>query len=225
MRGCGKSSLTRIVASKPKFNRKIVFDLVEEWTGTHIVRSYQEFSNVWREVFNQDEYTIVVRFNFGTEEKIIQDTAAAIVTLIYKTGRESQLETCIIFEEAQFYFPLNYMHPTFKSLLTTGRHAYINVIANTQRPASIHKLLVSQSPEVYIGKLFEGNDIRYLNESVGSIAEDARYLEDLEFLYYQVGDRDSVELVDLKPVRRVPVPESDSGTTISPECPIPDHKP
>jgi len=198
MSGCGKSTITHKLSHQAKFARKIVFDYVEEWTGTHYAQTYEEFQKIWRDNFHKPSYTIVVRFPFGTPEKSIQETSARIVTLIYNTGRQSQLHTAIIFEECHFYFPSNYIHPVFKSLFTTGRHAYMNMITNTQRPASVHKLVISQSPEVFIGRLFEANDIFYLKETVGDIALQASDLLPFEFIHYQVGRPEDSKIVTLR---------------------------
>lgn len=197
MRGCGKSTLTREIASQQKFSRKIVFDYVEEWQGSHVAKNFDEFAQIWRQVFNQNSYTIVIRFDFGTHEDLIQETTSQIVTLVYRTGRESQLHTCMVFEEAQFYFPSNFLHPVFKSLITTGRHAKISVICNTQRPASLNKLVISQSPEIYIGRLFEMNDMKYLSETAGEIAFHARDLKPFEFIYFNQGYPENTAIVTI----------------------------
>lgn len=195
MRGCGKSTLTRILSKD--YDRKIVFDMVEEWTGTHEVSSVQDFKNIWRSVFHEDTYTIVVRFSFGQSSDEISEIQTEITKIVYHTGRESELETCIIFEEAQFYFPNQGLPAINMHLLTTGRHAFINIIANTQRPASISKLLVSQSHDIYIGQLYESNDLKFLRETVGSMADEARKLKSLEFMHYVAGSPDETYMLEL----------------------------
>ena len=196
MRGCGKSTLTKLIAKN--HSRKIVFDFVQEWhDGTHYVNSYEEFKNIWREVFHTKQYTIIIRYEFGTPQAEITKTQTDITRLIYLTGKDTQTETLIIFEEAQFYFPTHGLAPENMHLLTTGRHAFINIIANTQRPASISKLLLSQSREVYIGSLYEMNDIKYLYESVGELALEARNLKPMEFIYYPIGDRENISIIQL----------------------------
>jgi hypothetical protein len=196
MRGCGKSTLTqKLSVDHP---RKIVFDFVQEWnTGTHYVYSYDEFCNIWREIFNLPSYIIVIQFDFGVAQETIIDIQTNITKLIYLSGRDSEIETCIIFEEAHFYFPTHGLHPNNMHLLTTGRHAFINIIANTQRPASLSKLLLSQSKELYIGSLYEMNDIKYLADCVGSLAFEARELKPFEFIYYPVGDRENISIIQL----------------------------
>ena len=196
MRGCVKSTLTKKLAESHP--RKIVFDFVQEWhDGTHYVNSYEEFCNIWREIFHASHYTIIVRYEFGISQEQITKTQTDICKLIYLTGRDSQVETTIIFEEAQFYFPTHGLASENMHLLTTGRHAFINIIANTQRPASISKLLLSQSKEVYIGSLYEMNDIKYLYDSVGELALEARNLKPMEFIYYPIGDRQKISIIEL----------------------------
>jgi len=196
MRGCGKSTLTRALSrSHP---RKIVFDMVQEWNdGTHYVHTFDEFANVFREVFHKPAYTIIVRYEFGESQEKIIKLQTEIVKLVYLNGRDSEIQTCLIFEEAQFYFPTHGLHPANMHLLTTGRHAHIDILANTQRPASISKLLLSQSKEVYIGSLFEMNDIKYLYDSVGEIALQAREIPPMNFIYYPVGNHENIQIIEL----------------------------
>lgn len=196
MRGCGKSTLTQRLADS--HNRKIIFDFVREWSGNfRYAKNFEEFSNHFRECFHESKYTIIIQFEFGTPQEEIIETQTKIVSLVYRTGHDSELETCIIFEEAQFYFPNHGLHPVNLHLLTTGRHAFINVIANSQRPASINKLLISQSKDVYIGQLFESNDIKYLYDSVGDIAFEAKNLKQFEFIYYPVGNPEGIQVIAL----------------------------
>lgn len=197
MRGCGKSTMTRIKSSQHP--RLIVFDIVDEWNDDSffIVHNFKQFANVWREMFHQDDYTIVVKFDYGTSKDLMNEIVSQIVALIWRTGKDSGLETCLVFEEAQFYFPNHGMHPNFMHLITTGRHARINMICNTQQPAEISKLLISQSSEIYLGRIHEPNAIKYLEQSIGEIAEQTRSLELLQFLYYPVGHLDQIVIVDL----------------------------
>jgi len=188
MRGSGKSTLTRRLATKPEYNRKIVFDINGEWKGSHHVSSFEEFCNVYRRIFGDPAYTIVIQFSYGEGSEAIQSLASQISSVVYRTGKESQLYTCLIFEEAQFYFPTYNLSPELFSLLTIGRHGYLNIIANTQRPAQIHKTLISQSADVYIGKLFEMNDIKYLYSTIGEDALEAKNLQSGEFIHYKIGE-------------------------------------
>lgn len=222
MRGCGKSTLTHILSSQHP--RLIVFDIVDEWKGNFfIVHNYLEFANIWREQFHKDNYTIVVKFDYGVSRELINDIVSQIVAVVWRTGKDSQLETCLVFEEAQFYFPNHGMHPNFMHLITTGRHARVNMICNTQQPAEISKLLISQSSEIYLGRIHEPNALKYLEQSIGAIAEQARVLELLQFLYYPVGHPEQVVIVDLLPER---VPQGqipDPHTSPEPPQPLPDN--
>ena len=197
MRGCGKSTLTQALAKGNRHIRKIVFDFVEEWRGTHLVHSYEQFASIWRKVFHLEKFTIVVRFAFGTPEAEIINIQTKITRLIYLTGKDTQKETTLVFEEAHFYFPNNRLHPINMHLLTTGRHAYINIIGNSQRPASVSKLLISQSAEIYIGSLFELNDMKYLTDTVGTLALEARKLKKFQFIFYPVGKPEGIAIINV----------------------------
>jgi len=221
MRGCGKSTLTRILSSQHP--RLVVFDIVDEWKGNFfVVHNFNEFANIWRENFTRDEYTIVVKFDYGASRELMNDIVSQIVSLMWRTGKDSGLETGVVFEEAQFYFPNHGMHPNFMHLITTGRHARINMICNTQQPAEISKLLISQSSEIYLGRIHEPNAIKYLELSIGEIAEQARSLELLQFLYYPVGHLDQIVIVDLLPGRSLELQEQEQQASELPaEQPTP----
>jgi energy-coupling factor transporter ATP-binding protein EcfA2 len=197
LRGSGKSTLTRILAEP--YAKRVIFDITEEWNDSQFryVHNFKEFAAVYREIFTEETYTIIVRFEFGLSDDIIHQETDQIISLLYKAGKDTELESLIVFEEAHNYFPNHTLSPLMRSLLTQGRHAHINIIANTQRAASISKLLISQSAEVYMGQQFESNDINYLRETCGEIAEEASQLKKLEFIFFPVGDKENIALVDL----------------------------
>jgi len=197
-RGSGKSTLTAKLAEQEKYNRKIVFDITNEWPtkNSYSVSTLDEFHEVWRKIFHLTKFTILVKFKYGTPTESVQLLASQISSLIYSVGEESGQYTTLIFEEAQFYFPNNAISPELFSLITIGRHGYVEMIANTQRPAQVHKSLISQSEEIYIGQTFEANDVKYLLATIGPIAEEARSLKPGEFIYYQQGNPET-HIVDL----------------------------
>lgn len=216
MRGCGKSTLTRILSDSHP--RKVVFDIVDEWKGHFVAHNFLEFSNIWREQFHKEFYTIIIKFDYGASKELINDIVSQCVALVWRTGKDSQLETCLVFEESQFYFPNHGMHPNFMHLITTGRHARINMLCNTQQPAEISKLLISQSSELYLGRIHEPNAIKYLEQSIGEVADQARYLEILQFLYYPVGHPEQIVVVDLNQDRKesqTPVPHTSEASDTS----------
>lgn len=196
MRGSGKSTLTRSLADSHP--RRVIFDIMKEWNGPfYYARTFDEFANHWRDHSHDPSFTIVVRFpEFSSPETIIE-LQTQITKLVYLTGQDSETDVCMIFEEAQFYFPNQGLHPVNMHLFTTGRHAHISIIANSQRPALITKLLLSQSEEIYVGKLYEANDIAYLRDCVGDLAFQARELQSLHFIYYPVGHPENIGIVEL----------------------------
>lgn len=195
VRGCGKSTLTNLLASQSDYDRKIVFDPMSEWNSPLTVHSFEEFSEIWKKHFDDPNFTIVVRFGFGASREQISGITDQIVRTLYYTGQHLDRATALIFEEAQFFFPQSYTTPTMDSLITTGRHARLSVIANTQRPANVSKNLISQADRLFVGRLYEKNDLVYLYASIGEEALYAKNLENLEFILYEKG---SSVLVDLR---------------------------
>jgi len=187
MRGCGKSVLTHKLSQQHK--RKIVFDVNKEWNGNYsYANNIDDFNNLFRKQFHQSEFTIVIRFQFGTPVDEMQSLAAQISSTVFSVGEKSELHTCLIFEESQFYFPNSGLRPELFSLITVGRHGFIDVIANTQRPAQVSKALISQSHDLYIGQIFEFNDMKYLAGTLGPSVLDAEKLEKGEFIHYRAGE-------------------------------------
>lgn len=187
MRGSGKSTLTKRLAQK--HSRIIVFDKMNEWVkyASHICNDLESFKIFWRENFHKKSFLCVIQFPFGSEIDDLQELTDTIVKILYHTGLESEQDTCLIFEEAQFYFPSMQVSGVMFELLTTGRHASLSIIANTQRPASVSKLLISQSDKVFVGQIFEFNDLKYLVGSLGESAKHVRQLQKFYFLKYEIG--------------------------------------
>lgn len=74
----------------------------------------------------------------------------------------------------------------FRKFVRLARHRGVKLIATTQRPADVDKLLVSES-EILLGRLQESNDRRYLRdlgtldrETVDSLAD----LPDYHFVHF-----------------------------------------
>jgi len=118
----------------------------------------------------------------------ILESVESIVERVYIFGLSDGEPIALVFDEAQFFLPQQYLPPVLKRMLTVGRHANISIFANTQRPALVSKTLISQSDEVYIGQLFLSNDIKALEASIGPIARKAPTLKLGEFIEYRPGD-------------------------------------
>lgn len=195
MRESGKSYLTAQLADTHA--RVIVFDRLKEWhtiSPDCIADSYISFANIFSRVVTAPYYRIAVQFRRGVSEDEIAEQTESILKLIYDYGFQrnramAPLPVCIVFEELQFYCNPHHIPPMLSEILFTGRHAKIGIIANTQRPANIHKGFVSQANHLYVGRLFEKRDIEYLTQSsFGADALNALNLKQFHFLHKAYGE-------------------------------------
>lgn len=193
MRGCGKSTLTRKLSEI--YKRRFVFDRIHEWNGEDantsrkIFTDAQAFERSWS-AFAERDHTLIFHFKPGSSPELLSDEFNRIARVLYLTGRavahpDPQV---IVIEEAQFYCAPASIEPWLFEMIHTGRHANLAIIANAQRPATVHKSLVSQSHHIFIGQLFEARDIQYLRDTIGAIAEEARTLPKGEFIWIEMGN-------------------------------------
>lgn len=183
IRGSGKSILTAKIADiLSQGGRIVVFDVADEWGGK-FVTSYKAFCVMKK--LHPEKKVFVVKFSLEqSQEEMIE-----IVSEITKELYNEATPTTLVFEEAQFFYPLHGTHPILQRLVMVGRHRNLSIVANTQRPAQIYKGLLSQSEFVYCGKLFEKNDIQYLSGTIGKTnAETLPTLPDHVFLEFQAGN-------------------------------------
>jgi len=185
MRGSGKSTLSRKLASC--FGRLVVFDRLQEHTDGVIVNDFRAFSGAWKTLWNKKNFKIIIQFDI--EEKSEEQDAffSEVLRVCYKSNRLMGIPLCILIEEVHFYAAPTSINKWLFECVLTGRHSKLSIIANSQRPASIHKALISQANNIFIGQLYEMRDIDYLEKTVGSCALNARSLPKYNFIHYRVG--------------------------------------
>lgn len=111
-----------------------------------------------------------------------------ILRVIYKTCRlRPELNTCLIFEEIHFYASAHFVEPWLQECVLTGRHSGFAILGNSQRPASVHKSLISQSANIFVGQLYEPRDMQYLSEAMGADAFQAKSLPKFSFVFFRPG--------------------------------------
>lgn len=187
LRGCGKSTLSRYLSET--YARKIVFDRVSEWNEPNHLKceNFGEFRKLYSENFHHDFFTLVFCPRAGTDLELYAMQCGDVLSTVYKVGREGGGGTCLVIEEAQLLAATHSIHPWLFECILTGRHAELAIIANSQRPASLHKALISQATNVFVGQLFEARDMKYLSETFGDEAFLARTLSKGEFLWFRTG--------------------------------------
>lgn len=194
MRESGKSYLTTQLADT--HSRVIVFDRLKEWNTIppdRIADSYSAFARIFHRIHTDNNYRIAIQFRRGISEEEIAVESESILRLVYDYGfqrnrNHDPYPVTLVFEELQFYCNPHVIPPMLSEILFTGRHASIGIIANTQRPANIHKGFVSQANHLYVGRLFEKRDIEYLTQSsFGVDALQAQNLKQFHFLHKAYG--------------------------------------
>ena len=87
---------------------------------------------------------------------------------------------------AKSYKPLPFY---FAKLVGLGRKKGIGLIMTTRRIADVHKTPCSQVKHWFLFKTFLPNDIKYLKQFIGDIANELANLDNHEFIYYRVGQK------------------------------------
>jgi energy-coupling factor transporter ATP-binding protein EcfA2 len=207
--GCGKSTLTRQVSTL--YDRKIIFDRLGEWSGEagEFVHDFNSFAHAYRRCYLLPHFRLIFRPRAGTHGDGLPETCDEIFRLIYTVEQDRQYQARmagqadpqglgLILEEAWLYAPNHNVQPWLMENLLTGRHQKISIITNSQRPASVSKILVSQARHVFIGQFFESNDRKYYAECLGDIPELANPPGKFEFIWKRVGGDTSRVRVSVK---------------------------
>lgn len=186
MRGSGKSTLTRRLSEV--YDRRIVFDRLHEWNDGIIFRNFEQFSNLWAQLHDKEYFILIFQTDIEAGSDQQSEIFNQILRVIYKTCKMNPgLSTCLIFEEIHFYGGAQFIEPWLWECVLTGRHAGLAIMGNSQRPASVHKSLVSQAANLFVGQLYEPRDMQYLSEAMGQDAFKAKSLPKFSFVFFRPG--------------------------------------
>lgn len=194
--GCGKSTMQELIASA--YPRQVVIDyLAEHTSGDLITTSLEQFANFLSIALADGRPTFKVVLQFSEDDsadkkEIIFDEA---IKLAYKFGKFSGRGVFLSVEEVQFFAGPMHVPHWLNSAILTGRHANLAVAISSQRPASVHKVLVSQASHVFVGQLFEMRDLEYLDKTIGAFAYRARDLKQGDFIHYRPGEQGEPRIV------------------------------
>lgn len=179
-KGSGKTTLSKQLAAT--YSRKIIFDFADEHPGKYVTSS-ENFVAFDKKFPDQ---SINIRFEINEDmDEIAEITEEVLRHLYTKNLNTNKLKgTVLVFEEAQFFFPQKILSSSLSRILTVGRHAGLNIIANTQRPAIVSKTLLSQSDEIYCSFVWEKYDLKYLQSVVGDEVLQCSTLENGEFIRF-----------------------------------------
>lgn len=177
-RGCGKSYLARNFQSL--WPRRVIIDSLNEYRdGGLIVHNFSDFADSllhFHEV-NQKEFVLIYQFDFEARNK--EHIFEEILKLCYYLGNIQ-----VVVEEVQIYASIHNLPWRLENALLTGRHQNISLLFTSQRPGMVNKTIVSQCSHVFVGRISEGNDLKYLRSILGDEVEKLRLLPDRRFLYF-----------------------------------------
>ena len=187
LRGSGKSFLTRKLSEA--FPRRVVFDRLQEWSDENaiFVSTFEDFAREWQRVHALNRFTIVFQFDIESSSEIQSAEFNEVIRIVYKSGRSTGHFTTLFIEEIHFFAGPHFIEPWLFEATLTGRHSHIGIIANTQRPASVHKSIISQATHIFVGQLFEPRDMEYLAATIGDAAFRAKSLQKRQFLHFEAG--------------------------------------
>lgn len=185
MTGCGKSTLTRSLATI--YPRRIIFDRMGEWSnaGLPVCSNFAEFSHLYRQFYQAQEFTILYRPKPGLSQDFLVSDVNQVLALVYQVESQTGRGIALIFEEVWLYAPIHSTPPWLQEISLTGRHYNIAIVANAQRPAHVSKTLVTQSRHVFVGQFFEANDRKYLRDTLGDLPELQRPPPPGEFIWFR----------------------------------------
>lgn len=176
--GSGKTVLSKTLQSC--YPRVLIIDMVKDYAPdgeTHFFSRFAEFSAFLLRYQHAERLRVV--FQFDIHERDYLGVAEEIFALAYDWGN------CLVnVDECQYFDHSHYL----KQLILVGRRRNIATLCSTQRPANLSKDIVSQSSDLFVGTLFETNDLKYLKDSLNP--EDIQKVSSIpphHFLHYRPG--------------------------------------
>lgn len=183
-RGSGKTTLSRKLQFFPRI---VIFDRLHEYTSDEgkIVKTFSEFADAIRDTVESSSFKII--FQFDIEQDNHSEVFNQALKLLYYRG-----SVAIVIEEVWNFASPHFLPKWFEELLLTGRHRGCALITTSQRPAAIHKTILSQSHHIFCGTLHERNDLRYLSEIMGESVDQLPKLGVFRFLWFRPGQPNKV---------------------------------
>lgn len=179
--GCGKTILSRKLQSA--WSRQVVIDPMSEFSDGEIFYNFDDFSARLIKLKEEKSKKFRLIFRFSPE-------ATAHDEIVF----DQVLRACyyfkniqIVVEEVQLLTTAHHLPQWMKNCVFRGRHEGISMIFVTQRPARLHKDLLSQCQHVFVGQLHDRNDLNYISNFVGENQEKIVNLKPGKFIYFSPG--------------------------------------
>jgi len=175
-RGSGKSYLAeKLIENEP---RLIMYDIMSEYKNGVVfdIENYNEYLEFMRKVY-RGRFRIIYRPIKPAEE------IERIGEIVFVLGN-----CCFLIEEVECYSSPYQISDNFAAIIQRGRLKNIKLIGITQRPFGIHRLLTSQSKEIYIFNTNEPRDREYLRTLLGQeIDSKLDALQQYQYVHWQDG--------------------------------------
>jgi GTPase SAR1 family protein len=185
---CGKTYLSTQI--QKMFPRVVIIDTVQDYRPdgkSYFFSDFETFGHWLVKAQYASEFRAVYQFSIHDVNKF--EIANEIFKILFSVGN-----VLLVVDEVQYYKASHYLS---EIILVGARHG-IATITSTQRPANISKDLISQSSDIFIGKLFETNDSKYLGDFLSN--EDLLKISSLEprkFLHFRPGESTEIISNDL----------------------------
>lgn len=173
--GSGKSSwVQKRLREIPRF---ILWDTLGEYKNFDIVETRRELVEY---VDARGSGLIQVVFNCVNEdeETALNFTCRLAVAIEH---------ICLIVEEVDAYATPASLPGDLRALLKRGRHAGVDLIFISRRPAEINRLITAQSRRFVCFRMAEPSDIRYMKSVIGEAAEELPALPLLNYVDWRHG--------------------------------------
>ena len=180
-RGCGKTYLSRKI--QEIYPRVIIIDVTGEYSDGIECHDFDEFAEALQNSVNQEKFRIIFHSHMdaGPEEKAAIDQCIRLAMLRSSAPEAKFNNLLLVLEEVQNYSSAHTLPHYLRYAYLTGRHHGMAILATSQRPAEVHKTILSQSHNLFVGYVQEANDVKYLSSRLGAHADQLYTLPKRQF--------------------------------------------
>lgn len=171
MRGCGKTHLSRKI--QELYPRVVIIDVTGEYTDGIECYTFEDFAKALTDSLELEKFRIIFHSHMdaGAEEKEVIEHCIRLA-LIRSSAEEAKFNNLLlVYEEVQNYSSAHSMPHYLRYSYLTGRHHGVAILATSQRPAEVHKTILSQSHNLFAGLCQDPNDIKWLSSRLKDRAE------------------------------------------------------
>jgi len=171
MRGCGKTYLSRKI--QEFYPRVVIIDVTGEYNDGTECYTFDEFAAALTQSLTQEKFRIIFHSHMdaGSEEKEVIEHCIRLA-LIRSSAPEAKFNNLLlVYEEVQNYSTAHSMPHYLRYSYLTGRHHGVAILATSQRPAEVHKTILSQSHNLFAGLCQDPNDVKWLSSRLKDKSE------------------------------------------------------